>query len=466
MANRGTSMTMRTVVYGDILENSKAIQNLKSDTPDPSESIIWRDEPLPFSSDGIRSVVFVDLDSPFFSSDDFLLSIAASNDDITIVGKMAAPDIDQTIRFSRLGVAEILTPDQCLKRLTAQIEETGEKDIDETVPILANKYGIDVLIGKSSKMEEIRKTLIVLSEVDFPSALILGETGTGKSLVAKILHNAGLRSIHNLVEVNCSAIPDELFESELFGHVKGAFTDARKDKKGLFEYAQEGTLFLDEVGNLSPSAQAKLLKALEDKKFRRVGALAEETINVRVIAATNLHLKDAISAGKFREDLYYRLNLLTIEIPPLRERPDDIQDLVEHFLEYYSSIYKKPRVGIAASALDKMRLHQWPGNTRELCNVIERAVLLAKGKYIRDNDIGAAFNSNRVNLADRQQITIDVPPQGVTLREIEKRVVKHVLDMCEWNKSEAAKFLGISRARLRRILEDAGLNQNRRQNRS
>jgi len=298
--------------------------------------------------------------------------------------------------------------------------------------------------------------------VDFPGAMILGKTGSGKGLIAKILHYTGVRRNHNLVEVNCSAIPDELFESELFGHVKGAFTDAKSDKMGLFEYAQNGTLFLDEVGNLSASAQSKLLKILEDKKLRKIGSVQETDINVRVVAATNLNLDNAVRDGKFREDLYYRLNLLTLEIPDLKERLEDIPLLTAHYLEFYSKIYGKPGLTIEDQALAEMREYSWPGNIRELCNVIERAVLLTKGRTVKAKLVRAAFKNSRINLADRQMISINVPQHGIGLDTIELQIVKQVLDMFSWNKTEAARFLKISRPRLRRILQDAAPTLNRR----
>ncbi|MCP4566214.1 MAG: sigma-54-dependent Fis family transcriptional regulator [FCB group bacterium] len=327
----------------------------------------------------------------------------------------------------------------------------------------SSQFAAEALIGCSSKIIDIRKTAKILSEVDFPSALILGETGTGKGLIARILHNSGLRSDHNMVEVNCSAIPDELFESELFGHTKGAFTDAKTDKLGLFEYAQNGTIFLDEVGNLSSSAQAKLLKILEDKKLRKIGAIDESKINVRVVAATNIELQKSIEKGGFREDLFYRLNLLTIEIPPLRERPEDISGLVDHYLTFYSAIYGKPDIKISPKAVVEMNRYSWPGNVRELCNVIERTVLLNKGDAVKPQDIRKALNKSRISIGERRQIKIDIPPQGVALDEVEQKVVLQVLNMLNWNKTETARFLKISRPRLRRIIENAGLEQNRRQ---
>jgi DNA-binding NtrC family response regulator len=204
------------------------------------------------------------------------------------------------------------------------------------------------------------------------------------------------------------------------------------------------------------------LKILEDKKLRKVGAVDEIDINVRVVAATNLDLTKAIEAGKFREDLYYRLNLLTLEIPPLRERKADIPALIDHYHTYYAAMYAKPEVKISRAAIEAMLEYHWPGNIRELCNVIERAVLLCQKGTVAPGDIKLALKKNRITFADRQQIVIPVPPQGITMAEVESQVVKQVLNLFNWNKSEAAQFLGISRPRLRRIIEAGGLEQNRR----
>ena len=452
-------MTENPILFGNII-TSKHRRELEANHSEAASSLSWRELPDSPSDVSGSSLVFVDLDRPEFSDSRFLLSLTSGNKDMKIVGKSDNPSVDEAIRVSKLGVSEILTSQQCLERLHSFLEELKEDTKATDVP--KSEFSVDALVGSSRHIKEIQKMINLLSDVDFPSALILGETGTGKSFIAKIIHNSGTRAAHNLVQVNCSAIPDELFESELFGHTKGAFTDARSEKIGLFEYAQNGTLFLDEVGNLSATAQAKLLKILEDKKLRRVGDVNERDINVRVVAATNLDLREAIEAGRFREDLYFRLNLLTIEIPPLRERPEDIPPMAEHFHRFYSSIYSKPNFTIAIDAMEAMQHYRWPGNIRELSNVIEKAVLLSKGKVIRLNDIKSALRRSRVSAADRRKIIVDLPPQGKSLEEIEGNVVLEVLNMVSWNKSQAADFLQISRPRLRRIIDNHKLEQNRR----
>ncbi|MEE9443326.1 MAG: sigma-54 dependent transcriptional regulator [candidate division Zixibacteria bacterium] len=449
-------MPDKSIIYGDICGGKDRSKLERRNSND----IHWVEKSGPVEQLGDASLVFVDLDNPEFSSPDFLVSLAHNSKEAKIVGKSKNPTIDEAIRVSKLGVSELLTSDECLEKLHYFLEEL--KNEIPAPPSGKDGFDIQALVGNSKHIQEIRKTILVLSDVDFPSALILGETGTGKSLISKILHSTGVRAASNMVEVNCSAIPDELFEAELFGHSKGAFTDAKAEKLGLFEFAQNGILFLDEVGNLTASAQAKLLKILEDKKLRRVGEVAERNINVRVVAATNLDLKNAIESGKFREDLYFRLNLLTIEIPPLRERPEDIPELVHHFLRHFSSLYSKPQLIIKDEVIEEMKSHYWAGNIRELSNVIEKAVLLNRGRTINLQEIRSALKKSRVGVAERKHVTINMPPRGKALDEIEAQVVLEVLNICEWNKSQTAEYLKISRPRLRRIIDFHKLEQNRR----
>ena len=452
-------MTCKTVVFGDVVGEPERLSLSQQDVGETAE-VLWLDAPV-IEDLGSPGTVFVDLDDPRFADPHFLMSLATAGERIALIGKSNEPNIDITVKVAKVGITEVLTPEQCLQKLQTLLEEV--RVIPEAAPAPTSAIvGLEALVGKSPAMREIRKTVELLSAVDFPSALILGETGTGKSLISRVLHNSGLRASHNLVEVNCSAIPDELFESELFGHVKGAFTDARQEKRGLFEFANNGTLFLDEIGNLSASAQAKLLKVLEDKKLRKVGSVDEQDISVRVVAATNVDLETAIAAGRFREDLYYRINLLCIDLPPLRKRPDDVVQLTKHYLSYYATIYCKPIEAISDEALGLMTAHDWPGNIRELCNVIERAVLLSKRDVLQTDDIDAAIKRGRITAAERQRIVVDLPPQGKGLDDIQADVVKYVLDMHGWNKTEVARYLGISRPRLRRIIDQAGLEQDRR----
>ncbi len=411
-------------------------------------------------SDG---TIYLDLDKEDFQKPEFIRQLTASFDKLQIVGVADNIHDQKMISAKSLGVRELLSPGDYQGRVTALLN--GEnKSSAETPSIFPgfNQYDINSIIGVTARMHEIKKMLHHLADVDFPNAIIFGETGTGKDLLAKVMHYSGVRRDNHFIEVNCSAIPDELFESELFGHKKGAFTDAKSDKTGLFEFANNGTIFLDEIGNLTPSSQAKLLKILESRKLRALGAVEDKDINVRVLAATNIDLDEAVAAGGFREDLLFRLNLIAIHLPPLRERKEDIPELAAANFKYYCTIYRKPNLLFSDAAAEMLLGHDWPGNVRELRNVIERTVLLATVDKITAEHIKDALKNGRVTLKERRSIVLEIPDNGLPLCEIERRVVGEILNMVGWNKTEAARLLGISRARLRRIMEDNELHENRR----
>jgi two-component system response regulator AtoC len=449
----------KAVVFGRLI-SPKDRESLEKRYRDAMGRLAWCESPNLEVIDSDVSVVIVNLDDPLHNRPDLLVSIASAGQSTKLIGVAENPDTKDLISLSKLGVSEIISPEQCLQRLEAVLKES-EQVVAAKSRGLA-RYQVSSLIGTSAPIKRIRETIRALADVDFPSALILGPTGTGKGLVAKILHHHGVRRDHNLVEVNCSAIPDELFESELFGHARGAFTDAKEEKKGLFEFANGGTLFLDEVGNLSASAQAKLLKVLEERVLRRVGDVAEIATDVRVVAATNLNLEEAVAEKRFREDLYFRLNLLTIEIPPLSQRPEDIPEIARHHLDLYTKLYNRSGLRISDKAIDILKQHPWPGNVRELSNVIERAVLMARGSDLDVSDLKSAASRSRLNAVDRGSIEIKIPAEGITLAHVESEVVKQVLNICNWNKSEAARYLQISRSRLRRIISRIVPEQNRR----
>lgn len=452
-------MAKTLITYGDVVD-SASLDRLKSQAGGSPFVLLTKTEPELFTPGEDGSTVFVDLEDPTFCQPEFLVSLATGGANVRLIGKAVDLDDASFVSFSKMGIAEVLTQDECLQRLEALLGDI--ENIPNAETKAGDRFSLDALIGESEAISGLRSTIEVLTDVDFPSALLLGETGTGKSLVSKILHYTGLRAEQNFVEVNCSAIPDDLFESELFGHVKGAFTDAKSAKVGLFEHAQGGTLFLDEVGNLSGPAQGKLLKILEDKKLRRVGDIEETDIDVRVVAATNMDLEAAVESGQFRADLFFRLNLLTIDLPPLSQRVEDIPVLAEYFVRVYGANYGKPHLSMEPDALELLQKCEWPGNVRELSNIIERCALLTKGRSIRAADTQVALAKGRLNAAERQQLFIDLPPQGMPIAQIEQVVVKYVLDMFDWNRTKAAQYLEISRPRLRRIIEAGGITQNRR----
>ena len=318
---------------------------------------------------------------------------------------------------------------------------------------LKQRYAFANVIGNSSKMQEVYRMIdrVIQSNIN---VLIRGETGTGKELVARAIHYYSRKGDRPFVEVNCSAIPETLLEEELFGYEKGAFTDAKRQKIGLLELANDGTLFLDEIGCMNLNIQAKLLRAIEEKRFKRLGGTKDIEVSARIIAATNKDLEAAIKDGSFREDLYYRLNVVSIELPPLRERGDDILLLAKHFVERYNRQYNRRVKGFSPQAEELLLAYSWPGNVRELKNIIERAILLSDRNIITPDDIPMIkAKVKKATEVEEAKITINVPRKGTPLYEIEKRIIKEILRITHGNKSEAARMLKISRPRLDRKIE-------------
>ncbi|PWB80934.1 MAG: sigma-54-dependent Fis family transcriptional regulator, partial [Candidatus Methylomirabilota bacterium] len=301
---------------------------------------------------------------------------------------------------------------------------------------------------------------------ELPTVLLLGETGTGKDLVARAIHRHGSLAGQPFVEIDCTSIPKELAEAELFGYEKGAFTSAVTAKPGLIEAADGGTLFLDEIGELSLELQAKLLKAIERRQIRRVGSLRERKINVRIIAATNRDLEAAVKAGAFRPDLYYRLKVLTLELPPLRERDDDVILLADYFLKQLTHKYSLPAKRFTGDALRALRMYRWPGNVRELVHLVERALLVCDAQEIGPPALGldaavpVIANRRRINSTGADEpFQIRLPEQGVDLEEVERELIRQALDLADGNVTEAARKLNIGREALRYRIQKHGITR-------
>jgi len=307
------------------------------------------------------------------------------------------------------------------------------------------KEGLPELIAESPAMRPVLKLMERIGPSD-ANVLILGEHGTGKEIVARWLHGASGRAERALVAVNLGGIPEGVFESELLGHVKGAFTDAKGDRVGRFELADGGTLFLDEIANLPLSQQAKLLRVLETGEFERVGASKTQRVNVRVISATNADIHADAAAGKFRQDLLFRLNTVELRLPPLRERREDVPLLGTHFLGRYATRYRKPITGFAPDAMESLLKHPWPGNVRELDHAIERAVLMAEATVVRARDLGLDAGVDGAASLDQ-----------MSLEEVERVLIQKALGRAAGNVSEAAKALGLSRSALYRRIKRHGL---------
>lgn len=320
---------------------------------------------------------------------------------------------------------------------------------------ISNRYGTSILVGHSGKMQEVYAALKKVSETDV-TVLLLGETGTGKELAARAIHYSSNRSSYPFIKVSCASFPETLLESALFGHEKGSYTGADSRRIGMFESAEGGTIFLDEIGEINQNVQVKLLRFLQEKQFERVGGTQTISVDARVIAATNLEIEKAVQEGKFRKDLYYRLNVVTISMPPLRERKDDIPLLADHFLEKYKDKSGGKKKQISDEALSILMSHDWPGNVRELENCIERAVVMGEGDAILLSDLPAAIR-NIVPAYTNESVINRIPADGVSLDQIQKDLIIKALQQTKGNQTKAAKMLDISRRQLQYRMEKYGI---------
>ncbi|HUX00301.1 MAG TPA: sigma-54 dependent transcriptional regulator [Phycisphaerae bacterium] len=315
----------------------------------------------------------------------------------------------------------------------------------------ARQFGFERVVARSPAMLQIIHLLRHLAESEPRTILLQGESGTGKDLAAKAIHYGSRRAQHPFMNITCTALPETLLESELFGHEKGAFTDARQQKKGLFELADGGTIYLDEIGDMPPSLQAKLLRFLEEKAFRRVGGTEDLHVDVRIIAATHRDLRSLVQESRFREDLFYRLNVLPVTLPPLRDRPEDIPLLADYFIAEYNREFHKDLTGVEPTALAIMKAYRWPGNVRELKNVIERTMLLASSGRVTLANLPDELREPapaREPEGDSQPV-VRLGPDGVDLEEVERQLVEQALERTGGNKTRAAALLHMSRDQLR-----------------
>src|SRR5580765_1830543 len=312
----------------------------------------------------------------------------------------------------------------------------------------AQPYSFDRLVGEGPAVVAVKALLKKVASSPASTVLLTGESGTGKDLAAKVLHYNSARASKPFMNITCSALPEALMESELFGHERGAFTGADRQKRGLFEVADGGTVFLDEIGEMVPGLQAKLLRFLEEKTFKRVGGAVDIKVDVRVVAATNRNLQEEVKQGRFREDLFYRLNVLPIVLPPLRQRVEDIPVLVVFYVDAYNTEFKKRIKGVSPDAMQQLQRYAWPGNVRELRNAVERAMLLSEADTLGPADFNAAA-SGVVRLGDR----VELPAGGIELEQLERSLVVQALERTSWNQTRAAALLGLNRDQIRYRIE-------------
>jgi two-component system response regulator AtoC len=322
------------------------------------------------------------------------------------------------------------------------------------LPLEEHEWGFGNILGRSEKMRHVFKTLKKIASAPAVPVIIKGASGTGKELVSRAIHNASPSVHYPFVQINCSALPESLLESEIFGYEKGAFTDAKATKRGLLEIADNGTFFLDEIANMSLNLQAKLLTAIEQKRFKRVGGTEDIQVRTRIIAATNKKIEEEVTAGLFREDLYYRLNVISITLPPLRERGNDILLLANYFLSLFNKEHQRHVGGFSEEAIEMMLNYPWPGNVRELKNTVERVVVLEQPDIILPHhlDLGRGHIIKQPSIhypKGGDNVKVDIPPHGISLEEVEQAFIIKALAKTNGNQVRAAELLGLTRQTLR-----------------
>ncbi len=414
-------------------------------------------------------VVILDYNLPGMNGLELVRKIQAIDSTIKTIMATGQGSEQLAVDAMKAGAYDYLTKPLVLGKLKVVLDKIiGEARIGEELNYYRKKEagegGIEQLIGESTPML-LLKGLIgqvveaerCLTDAEPPAVLVTGETGSGKELVARALHYAGPRRAKPFIEVNCSSIPTNLLEAELFGYERGAFTDAKERKLGLIEAAEGGTLFLDEIGEIDLTLQAKLLKLLEDKRVRRLGSVRDNKVDVRIVTATNRDLEQRIRDGKFRADLYFRLRIVQLEVPPLRTRGSDIALLAEHFLSMHRARYAKPNLRFSPEVLATFAAYAWPGNVRELRNAIEQSVILARSDQLRPSDLtfsGDLSLTSGAPVATTIPIsTTTIPPGGLSLNEVERGMLVQALERSGGNVSKAARLLGVSRDTLRYRIE-------------
>ena len=410
-------------------------------------------------------IVVLDYRLPRMDGLEVLRRIKASRPEVEVILLTAHGTVENAVEAMRVGAFDYLSKPLDLEELRLVVGKAlhsvrQSQELDYLRSRVDPENPSREIVGESEKIFEVKKLIQQIAAIEAisgkesPAILLTGETGTGKELVARSIHSRSPRANKPFVEINCAAIPNALLEAELFGYEKGAFTDAKANKIGLFEAADGGTLFLDEISSLDLNLQAKLLKAIEERSVRRLGSIQMRRFDVMLITATNQPLEQAIQEKNFREDLYYRLKVLEVCLPPLRERGNDAVTLAEHFVKLHARRYNRGPKALSAAAASVIARYAWPGNVRELSNIIERAVLLKAGATIEPDDLALrpASRSEAPSQDSDSIITIDLS-KGIVLEDLERTIIEAVLGRTGWNRTRAANLLGLSRETLRYRIE-------------
>ena len=405
-------------------------------------------------------LLITDLKMPGMSGLDLLKETRLRYPHTIIIKLTAFGTVDTAVEAMKAGAYDYLTkpvhPDEMSVVVRRALEHVRLEEQVRTLRISLNqKYGFESILGRSAVLLEVLDTVARAAHGN-STVLIRGETGTGKELLARAIHLNSSRSNNPLVTINCSAIPKDLLESELFGHRRGAFTGAVADKKGRIELAEGGTLFLDEIGEMSPDLQVKLLRLIQEGEIEKIGSEGKTKVDVRIIAATHRDLQAMIEDGTFREDLYYRLAVIPLVMPPLRERLQDIPDLVESFFRESRNKNNRRDLIMPSALLPYFSRYRWPGNVRELANIVERIVVLARGNEVTIEDLPEFLAQERAGI---DALEIDLPSQGISLEAIEKELIVKALHKCDWNQTRAARYLDVSRKTLIYRIEKHGIRK-------
>jgi DNA-binding NtrC family response regulator len=410
-------------------------------------------EALSQAGEGV-DLILLDFKLPDGDGLTILKQVKEQTPETLVILMTAFSTVENAVAAMRLGAYHYVNKPFNLDEVALLVEKALEtSSLRREVRALRSSqgryYSIDAIIGASPAMTTVKGLLARVAKSPASTVLLTGETGTGKDLAAKALHYNSDRASRAFVNITCSALPEHLLESELFGHERGAFTDARQQKRGLLETADGGTVFLDEIGEMTPGLQAKLLRFLEEKTFKRVGGLTDVRVDVRVVAATNRDLEKDVKSGKFREDLFYRLQVMPITLPPLRERRGDVLMLANFYIDQFNSEFRKKIRGLSPGAASLLEHYQWPGNVRELRNAIERAMLLVDRHHLEPAD----FSLTRTLTA----VEFTLPAEGVNLDEVERQLLVQALERSRGNQTHAAQLLGINRDQVRYRIEKFGL---------
>lgn len=416
------------------------------------------------AEDGLRhapdaDLILTDLRLPGMDGLQLLSAVKAQHSQAPVIVMTAFGTIEKAVEAMKSGAEDFLPKPFSLDHLMAVVEKglanhALREENRQLKAELSSRFQFDNLIGRGEGMREIFVTLDRVAPTR-ATVLLCGESGVGKDMIARALHHHSPRKDKPFVKINCTSIPENLMESELFGYEKGAFTGANQTKPGKFEQADGGTVFLDEIGDVPGSVQVKLLRILQEREFERLGSNKTHHIDVRVVAATNVDLREALEQGRFREDLYYRLNVLPINVPPLRDRKEDIPFLAEHFVKKLSKDLGSPVRSISEDAIQRLKQYHWPGNVRELENVIERSMVLASSPVLEAADIRMDAPPKRATVPGGQDAFL---PEGMTLDGYEQSIIREALKRAEGNKSQAARLLGLTRNALRYRLSQMGLD--------